>query len=156
MLLQRVYSLYFDRDESLSADLHTEWDRYYAQLSLLNNDKFPRKTLIESATEIELHGFCDVSETAYGACVYLRTINLDGHIWTRLHIAKWEVAALKSQSIPPLELSGALLHTSFIATLHQALPDKIYCTDSTIVLYWINTFVANRVAEIQTKTHNTD
>lgn len=42
----------------------------------------------------------------------------------------------------------------------NAVPDKItrtvYCTDSTIVLHWINTFVANRVAETQTKTHNND
>ncbi|XP_050494394.1 uncharacterized protein LOC126875562 [Bombus huntii] len=148
-------------------DLHTEWSKYYAQLPLLNNVKFPRKTIIKTAAEIELHGFCDASERAYGACVYLRTITPDGHVWTQLLTAKSKVAPLKSQTIPRLELSGALLLTSLATTVLQALPSSIprtvYWTDSTIVLHWINTsphtlktFVANRVAEIQQKTHTSD
>ncbi|XP_076483010.1 uncharacterized protein LOC117161893 [Bombus vancouverensis nearcticus] len=115
----------------------------------------------------ELHGFCDASERAFGACVYLRIITPDGHVWTRLLTAKSKVAPLKSQTIPRLELSGALLLASLATTVLQALPSNIsrtvYWTDSTIVLHWINTsphtlktFVANRVTEIQQKTHTSD
>uniref|UniRef100_UPI00143C2251 uncharacterized protein LOC117157547 n=1 Tax=Bombus vancouverensis nearcticus TaxID=2705178 RepID=UPI00143C2251 len=140
-----------------------EWERYYAQLPLLNNVRFPRKAIIESAMEIELHGFCDASEKAYGACVYLRTLTINGRAWTQLLTAKSKVAPLKCQTIPRLELSGALLLTSLMSTVQQALSQKItraiYWTDSTIVLHWLNTsphtlktFVANRVSEIQTKT----
>ncbi|XP_068972383.1 uncharacterized protein [Bombus flavifrons] len=136
-------------------------------LPLLNNVRFPRKTIIKAAAEIELHGFCDASERAYGACIYLRTITPDGHVWTRLLTAKSKVAPLKSQTIPRLELSGALLLTSLATTVLQALPSNIsrtvYWTDSTTVLHWINTsphtlktFVANRVTEIQQKTHTSD
>ncbi|XP_071870594.1 uncharacterized protein [Bombus fervidus] len=67
MLLQRLWTLKIDWDESLQADLHIEWSKYYAQLPLLNNVRFQRKTIIKSAAEIELHGFCDDSEKAYGA-----------------------------------------------------------------------------------------
>ncbi|XP_033362774.1 uncharacterized protein LOC117240867 [Bombus vosnesenskii] len=140
-----------------------EWERYYAQLPLLNNVRFPRKAIIESAMEIELHGFCDASEKAYGACIYLRTLNTNGRVWTQLLTAKSKVAPLKCQTIPRLELSGALLLTSLMSTIQQALSHKItrtiYWTDSTIVLHWLNTsphtlktFVATRVSEIQTKT----
>ncbi|XP_050494523.1 uncharacterized protein LOC126875676 [Bombus huntii] len=167
MLLQRLWTLKIDWDESLPADVHTEWSKYYAQLPLLNNVKFPRKTIIKAAAEIKLHGFCDASERAYGACVYLRTITPDGHVWTRLLTAKSKVAPLKSQTIPRLELSGALLLASLATTVLQALPSNIsrtvYWTDSTIVLHWINTsphtlktFVADRVTEIQQKTHTSD
>ncbi|XP_033298431.1 uncharacterized protein LOC117204797, partial [Bombus bifarius] len=163
MLLQRIWSSKIDWDESLPIELHTEWERYYAQLPLLNNVRFPRKAIIESAMEIELHGFCDASEKAYGACVYLRTLNINGRVWTQLLTAKSKVAPLKCQTIPRLELSGALLLTSLMSTVQQALSQKItrtiYWTDSTIVLHWLNTsphilktFVANRVSEIQTKT----
>ncbi|XP_033317563.1 uncharacterized protein LOC117215296 [Bombus bifarius] len=163
MLLQRIWSSKIDWDESLPIELHREWERYYAQLPLLNNVRFPRKAIIESAIEIELHGFCDASEKAYGACVYLRTLNTNGRVWTQLLTAKSKVAPLKCQTIPRLELSGALLLTSLMSTVQQALSHKItrtiYWTDSTIVLHWLNTsphtlktFVANRVSEIQTKT----
>ncbi|XP_068987528.1 uncharacterized protein [Bombus flavifrons] len=138
-----------------------------APLPLLNHVRFPRKTVIKSATEIELHGFCDASERAYGACVYLHTITPEGHVWIRLLTAKSKVAPLKSQTIPRLELSGALLLTTLTTTVLQALPNNIsrtvYWTDSIIVLHWINTshhtlktFVANRVAEIQRNDNPAD
>ncbi|XP_033317549.1 uncharacterized protein LOC117215270 [Bombus bifarius] len=134
MQLQRLWTLKIDWDESLPADVHTEWSKY---------------------------------ERAYGACVYLRTITPDGHVWTRLLTAKSKVAPLKSQTIPRLELSGALLLASLATTVLQALPSNtsrtVYWTDSTIVLHWINTsphtlktFVANCVTEIQQKTHTSD
>ncbi|XP_033200231.1 uncharacterized protein LOC117162465 [Bombus vancouverensis nearcticus] len=167
MLLQRLWTLKIGWDESLPADVHTEWSKYYAQLPLLNNVKFPRKTIIKTTAEIELHGFCDASERAYGACVYLRTITPDGHVWTRLLTVKSKVVPLKSQTIPRLELSRAPLLTSLATTVLQTLPRNIsrtdYWTDTTIVLHWINTsphtlkiFVANRVTEIQQKTHTSD
>ncbi|XP_076483472.1 uncharacterized protein LOC143304879 [Bombus vancouverensis nearcticus] len=163
ILLQRVWAVKVEWDESLPSDLHSEWDRYYSQLPLLNNITFPRKAIIDSATEIEMHGFCDASEKAYGACVYLRTVNPDGRVQTQLLTAKSKVAPLKSQTIPRLELSGAFLLTSLMATIHQALSHSttrmVYWTDSAIVLHWLTTsphtlktFVANRVSEIQRKT----
>ncbi|XP_033359916.1 uncharacterized protein LOC117238812 [Bombus vosnesenskii] len=114
-----------------------------------------------------IHGFCDASEKAYGACVYLRSINSDGHIQTQLFTARSKVAPLKSLTIPRLGLSGALLLTSLMSVVSKSLTINVsrimYWTDSTIVLQWIKssphtlkTFVANCVAELQTKTNIAD
>ena len=167
IILQHIWSLKINWDESLPADLHTEWSRYYTQLALINNVRFPRKAVIPAATRMELHGFCDASEKAYGACVYLRTISSDGSIQSHLLTAKSKVAPLKTQTIPRLELNGALRLATLIASIQKALTIEIsriiYWTDSTIVLQWIKssphmlkTFVANRVAEIQLKTNLSD
>jgi hypothetical protein len=167
ILLQRVWALKVDWDESLPSDLHSEWKRYYSQLTLLNNIRFPRKVIIKIAVNIELHGFCDASEKAYGACVYVRTTNGDGTIQTILLTARSKVAPLKTLIIPRLELSGALLLTSLISVVKNSLTTRIsrtvYWTESSIVLQWIKssahtlkTFVANRVSEIQSKTNIDD
>ena len=90
---------------------------------------------------MKLHGFCDASEKAYGACVYLRTISSDGSIQSHLLTTKSKVAPLKTQAILRLELSGALRLATLIASVQKALTIKIsrivYWTDSTIVLQWI-------------------
>ncbi|XP_043591766.1 uncharacterized protein LOC122571746 [Bombus pyrosoma] len=167
MLLQQVWALKVDWDESLPTDLHIEWNRYRAQLSLLNDAKFLRKTIIKSVTKIELHGFCHASEKAYGVCVYLRTIDQENDTWSRLLTARSKVAPLKSLTIPRPELSGALILVSLMSSMQKALTIKVsrivYWTDSTIVLHWIKSsphtlkaFVVNRVAEIQTKTNIDD
>ena len=82
IILQRVWSLKVDWDESLPANLHSKWNWYNAKLPLLNDIRFTRKTIIKSAIEIELHGFCKASEKTHGDCVYLRTFNPDGNIQT--------------------------------------------------------------------------
>ncbi|XP_076765007.1 uncharacterized protein LOC143432076 [Xylocopa sonorina] len=167
MLLQKIWTIKIDWDESLPMDLHTEWNQYYKQLPLLNKLVFQRRTVSRSPTTIEIHGFCDASEKAYGACLYVRTIDEYGHIHVQLLVAKSRVAPLKTQSIPRLELCGALLLTSLLTTTKEALHIKIHrtfmWTDSTIVLHWIRTsphllktFVANRVSEIQSRTDTAD
>ncbi|XP_043263445.1 uncharacterized protein LOC122403778 [Colletes gigas] len=163
IILQKIWTLKVDWDESLPMHIHTEWMHYYTQLPLLNNVIFARQTIINEMARIELHGFCDASERAYGACIYLRTMDTHGRIQVQLLVAKSKVAPLKSQTIPRLELCGALLLTSLTSTVQRSLhlsPERILLwTDSTIVLHWLTTsphllktFVANRVSEIQTKS----
>jgi hypothetical protein len=121
----------------------------------LNQLEIPRQvTSNQNPIGFELHGFCDASERAYGACIYIRSLNTATPHQTRLLCAKSRVAPLKTITLPRLELCGALLLSKLIASLRQSLNlpiAKTCCwTDSQIVL----SFVANRVSEIQVLTKN--
>jgi len=111
----------------------------------------------EKVTKVELHWFSDASELAYGACFYIRSIDVHGKITTKLLCSKSRVAPLKRLSLSRLELCAALL----LAVMYQASSrvlkisfNKIrFWTDSVVVLAWLSspatrwkTFVANRVS----------
>ncbi|XP_076661131.1 uncharacterized protein LOC143365016 [Halictus rubicundus] len=164
ILMQRLWQLKVDWDESLPMSLQTEWSNYQEELSLLEGLKFERHVSQPSVKRLELHGFCDASERAYGACIYIRSLDVSGNIRVRLLCAKSRVAPLKTISLARLELCGAVLLSSLYDSITRCLNHKIHetilWTDSTIVLHWLHkppnilkTFVANRVVEIQTKTN---
>lgn len=109
---------------------------------------------------MQLHGFSDASEKAYGACVYLRTTDTQDKHHCVLICSKSRVALIKNQTLPRLELCAAILLAQLLKATTQSLrlsfSKTVLWSDSTIVLNWINspphilpTFVANRVAEIQ-------
>ena len=58
---------------------------------------------------LQLHGFCDASETAYGCVFYLRMIDVSDQVHIALVISKSKVAPIKKLTIPRLELCGAHL-----------------------------------------------
>ena len=106
-----------------------------------------------------MHHFGDASQSAYGACSYLRQIT-DTGIECSLVLAKSRVAPLKKITVPRLELQGALTAIRLAKILRKELKMEItqeyFWTDSQIVLGYINndtrhfhTYVANRVAEIR-------
>ncbi|XP_070075668.1 uncharacterized protein [Drosophila takahashii] len=121
----------------------TEWCR--DDINCITNLGIPRFVHSESE-KIELHGFSDAS-IKDGTC-------LVSHM-----AAKTRVAPLKQQSLPRLELCGALLLTRLLRAVKEGLQHKdiivhAWC-DSTIVLSWLSqtpsklkTFIANRTSEI--------
>ncbi|XP_070169552.1 uncharacterized protein [Polyergus mexicanus] len=139
------------------------WVQWKAQIFDVEQLRIPRRILCDNPLEIELHGFCDASETAYGACLYLRSTTSRKEYTIRLLCAKSRVAPIKKLSLPRLELCGATLLAklgkNILRTLTIQIHKVYYWRDSTIVLSWIareatqwKTFVANRVAEIQRET----
>ena len=164
IIMQRLWRENLDWDKSVPAELDTEWDNYASQLSLLNDLQFNRGIVPPQTREIQLHGFCDASEKAYGACIYIRTISCDSIVSTTLLCSKSRVAPLKGgqetgklaaeihdtspiekippMTIPKLELCGATLLAKLYSTVRQALNIEINKTvfwcDNTAVLNWIN------------------
>ncbi|XP_043287500.1 uncharacterized protein [Venturia canescens] len=92
ILMQQLWRLKLDWDESLPEELHTTWINYHQQLQALNEFGFDRKVTIDDPVNIELHGFCDASEKAYGACIYVRSLNRAGESHSALLCSKSRVA----------------------------------------------------------------
>ena len=126
---------------------------------LLQTIKLPRcYQSEEAALTVELHGFCDASEVAFAAVVYIRCTYACSPTTCRLVLSKTKVAPLKTQSIPRLELNGAVLLAEILDTTRETLEipkeDVSAWCDSTIVLAWLNrcpreyqTYVANRISK---------
>ena len=163
ILIQQLWNSKLIWDTPLPLETQTAWLDYKEQLPLLNNIKFNRCIVVLNFTELQLHGFCDESEKAYGACLYLRSTNEQGKHHCALICSKSRVAPIKTISLPRLELCAAhllsKLYSSTAQALHMQFSEVYFWSDSTIVLNWINTpphtlktFEANRVAEIQEKT----
>ena len=115
---------------------------------------------IESSLSIELLGSGDASTRAYGAAVYIRCVDENGHISTHFVMSKSRVAPTKTMSLPRLELLAAVTNARLLKFVEESLTLKmdrvVCCTDSIVTLKWIRvsscpwkTFLANRVAEIQ-------
>ncbi|XP_041980987.1 uncharacterized protein LOC121734441 [Aricia agestis] len=108
VLLQRLWLLKLQWDDPLPADILRTWNRFVDSLSHLSSIKIPRHAFQCDGTRVELHIFTDASQTAYGACAYVRTV-CDDRVVVKLLMSKGKVAPLKPVSIPRLELCGALL-----------------------------------------------
>ncbi|XP_055589512.1 uncharacterized protein LOC129741755 [Uranotaenia lowii] len=161
--MQALWKHQIDWDTPLPAAFQEEWREFQTQIGELSKLIVPRFALsLRKSTKIEIHGFCDASEAAYGSCLYLRSIAPDGSCTVRLLTAKSRVAPIDNKSIPRLELCGALLLAHQLENTTEIIDIKatIYLwTDSAVVLCWLSAppsswqaFVANRVAEIQELT----
>ncbi|XP_046619726.1 uncharacterized protein LOC124304951 [Neodiprion virginianus] len=146
-------------DDPLPQHISQDWREFHDQWTTLSNIRIPRWLI--RTNKIELHGFSDASEQAYAAVLYLRALQENGRSETSLIAAKSKVAPLKQVSLPRLELCAAhlltkLAHHTLRLTNWNNITTYLW-TDSTVTLGWIQapprrwkTYVANRVAEIQT------
>lgn len=147
-------------DESLPANIVEKWEQFQKDLSTAETVLIPRRIIpSEAITSIYLQGFCDASENAYGACLYVQSKDERGVLKSRLLCSKSRVAPIKPTSIPRLELCSAVLLAHLITEVRRNLNVNIdgiqAWTDSQVVLWWIRSdaarwkpFVAHRVAEI--------
>lgn len=162
MLIQEIWESGCDWDTIVSGDLQSKWHEYRRTLSELSRITIPRWLGISRGIGVQLHGFSDASKLAYGVAFYIRVIGEDG-IRCELVASKSRVRPLKGMTIPRMELSGALLMAKMIKEVcmaHDVQVERVtlWC-DSSIVLHWLskcpagmNTFVGNRIAEIQELT----
>ena len=141
IFIQQLWLRQISWDEELPHDLQETWKKLYRQLPALNNISIPRLVKIkDEVTTLQIHGFSDTSERAFGACVYIRSGNANGKLRSQLLCSKSGVSPVKQVSIPRLELCGAQL----LARLIKVLPilcifiDSVHLwTDSRLVLTWL-------------------
>ncbi|XP_074036726.1 uncharacterized protein [Leptinotarsa decemlineata] len=164
IFLQKLWLAKISWDEPLPVELFQEWKGFINSIESLKFLKIPRCLFSSKSIEqIQIHGFADSSERAYGACLYFRTTYSDDTVTSLLVTSKSRVAPLKTVSIPRLELCAMVLLTKLAKKVIQIFVENIVFesvnlwTDSQIALHWIqshtsrwHTFVANRVSQIQT------
>ncbi|XP_045032663.1 uncharacterized protein LOC123474519 [Daphnia magna] len=153
--------------DAVAEDDQTWWNKWFVTLKQLNSVEMPRCLFPDGANIVssELHTFCDASEEAYAAVIYIRNVYSDGRVIVRQARAANKLAPRKVISVPKLELNAALLGSRLAVTVQSALTIKIkkrrFWTDSSTVRNWIRAtaanhqvFVSNRVGEIQTITES--
>ncbi|XP_022809686.1 uncharacterized protein LOC111346678 [Stylophora pistillata] len=110
---------------------------------------------------VELHGFADASNKAFGGVVYLR-IQSGNSVVCNLVASKTRVPPITGATAPRLKLLSALVLARLIMSVRKALDlslkinSYICWLDSEIALWWITKsqgefkpFVQNRVVEIR-------
>ena len=161
ILLQKLWEQKVDWDDAVPQTVLEVWQRWRSELTLLSNKTlprcyFPKRSVIQS---LQLHGFCDASEDAFAAVIYLRVVSESESVHTSLVLSKTRVAPFKRLTIPRLELCGAHLLSRILAHVREILEMPLHqvfaWTDSTVVLSWLTgdprrfkTYVGNRVSRI--------
>lgn len=169
MMFQKMWIDGTDWDENISVILQKEWNTFRAQANIINQIKINRWVNITANDQvIQLHGFCDASILAYGACIYVRIVHENGLITVHLLAAKSRIAPKNTKgesevTLPKLELCGAVLLSQLFKKVTTALKmQSIKCfawSDSMVAISWIRgqpsrwkTFVGNRTTEIRKHT----
>ena len=170
VIIQSCWKLDLEWNDAVPNDVSRAYTNWKDDMSSLSQLKIPRKVLpTHLYDEASLQVFCDASEKAYGACVYLVSVK-DDIVSSTLISSKCKVAPIKPSTLPRLELlaihTGAKLATAVKGALSKskhALNISVLYSDSTIALAWIkadparwHTFVSNRVSQIQSMLPTTE
>ncbi|CAB4020302.1 Hypothetical predicted protein, partial [Paramuricea clavata] len=126
-----------DWDETLTGDLLSKFQTVIREIPCLHSVRVPRCyfDVTSKPTEVELHGFSDASSQA--AVVYIRSVYENGGVRVNLVASKSRVAPLKRQTIPRLELLGAML----LARLCEKITRTVGELPTT---YWIERIATQR------------
>lgn len=152
-------------EDDIPTALASRWSEWQKDLHMISDFRIQRcyKPLNHDITDIQLHHFCDASESGYGTVSYLRFSHRSRPPHISFVMGKARVAPLKIVTIPRMELTSAILAARMDNMLKKELELPIsasfFWTDSTSVLKYIRndsqrfkTFVANRVSMIRDLT----
>ena len=159
LLIQELWQSELEWDEPQPPSFKTKWLSIAKDLQEATNVCMQRRYLsqnhaLNSTTYI--HVFVDASPKAYGAVAYLTNENQSSLI-----MAKSRVAPLKKITLPQLELVAAVIGTRLANFLSHSFSSRYpnltikLCSDSEIVLHWINSnksleqFITHCITEIK-------
>ena len=157
-----------DWDDPIPEGCREGWVKFFANLFDMEGISFTRSTKPKDAVGgPTLVVFSDASESAFGACAYIRWQIAGGGFNTTLLVAKSRLVPMKKLTIPRLELNAALLASrlnKFITKeTNMSFVKRYFIVDSEIVRaqiqresYGFSTFTGVRVGEIQAWTEKND
>ncbi|XP_049879876.1 uncharacterized protein LOC126376494 [Pectinophora gossypiella] len=165
--MQKVWFLDLKWDDYLPDTLNTEWVDFATALVKMSSIDVPRNINVFSSQSLELVGYTDASDIAYGCCLYIRVVDDNKNVKVNLLCSKSRINPKnKKLTTPRLELNGALLLSMLAKKVYDVLSLKynvktFLYSDSQIVLAWVGTepeklgvYVHNRVKQIQKFTSN--
>lgn len=127
--MQELWQLQIDWSDPLPKSMKQRWQNYVENLHDVESIKIPRRCMnIDHPMRLLLHGYCDASNIAYGAVLYLRAIDKAGNVSSRLLCSKSKVVPINRPTIPRLELCAAVLLARLIDTVKAALRIPIHQT----------------------------
>ncbi|XP_018405645.1 PREDICTED: uncharacterized protein LOC108781997 [Cyphomyrmex costatus] len=127
ILMQSLWETKVGWDDPLPDAILDKWKEFRDSLKNAHKLCVPRLVIgVSDDCVYSMFGFCDASEHAYGACVYIPSVSPSSQETTvKLLCAKARVAPLKRQSIPRLELCSALLLAKLIDNVKRAIHMEI-------------------------------
>ncbi|XP_065075305.1 uncharacterized protein LOC135699059 [Ochlerotatus camptorhynchus] len=140
IFLQALWSEKFNWNDTLPEEYQKWWKLYRFEIETLSMLRIPRRILVDNYRTLELHVFSDASDSAYGCCIYVKTISSTGEQACKLVISKSRVSPLRKLSTPRLELCAAVVGAQlagFVLESTKWTCPVTYWTDSSIVLHWI-------------------
>ena len=161
MLLQMLWRHDLGWDDEITGELLDIWNKWLESAKSISAFKVDRCyfRVRGSVLKIQLHLFCDASESAYGTVAYLRYSFKSGEHECAFVMAKSKLAPIKTLTLPRLELSAALtgarLSKLILHELDLPIEETFFWSDSVLTLQYISNtsnrykvFVANKVSEI--------
>ena len=127
LLMQELCRDKIGWDQPLAGEMLSKWKRLIEELRVAPTIALPRCCLQAPKSEdrsYRLNGFCDASNAAYAAVVYL--VEQDGDCaYTHFIVAKTRVSPLKSVTIPRLELLSALCLPRLMRNVAESLTGQL-------------------------------
>jgi len=98
IFMQEIWLQDLGRDDKIPIELNQRWNSFLRSYSVLDQVRIHRWVSFRPEFRVEHHGFCDSSQKAYGAAIYVR-----------VEVGHKTMAPVKTVSLPRLELCEALL-----------------------------------------------
>ena len=140
LLFQELWARDLNWDDPLDVDIAQAWGAWKKELPIADRIEVPRCLLcgLSSIAKVEVHGFADSSQKAYGSAVYFCAEDQNQNRISSLVMATSRVAPMKRVTLPRLELLAAFITAKLLHYVVQALRisvDSVYAwSDSQIAL----------------------
>ncbi|XP_072398228.1 uncharacterized protein [Diabrotica undecimpunctata] len=87
-IMQKLWLEKTSWDAPIPNDLAERWIKFQSELAQLSQASLPRHAICKNYKYIEIHGFAGSSSIAYGACIYLRSVDHGNKVHIHLLCSK--------------------------------------------------------------------